>query len=131
MGVDREAFYDPERVAILPMGFCFPGTGAHGDLPPRAECARAWREGLLAHLPDVGLTLALGRYAQAWHLGDDGVGVTERVRRWKEGWPAVLALPHPSPRNNRWLRANPWFEADVLPALRVRVAELIRTPAPP
>lgn len=125
MGVDRDTFYDPVQVAILPMGFCYPGTGASGDLPPRPECAPAWRRRLLELLPSVELTLVLGRYAQDWHLGAPGRGVTDAVAHWREGWPSLLPLPHPSPRNNRWLKANPWFEEEVLPALRARVAGLL------
>ena len=125
MGLTRAQFYDPDLVAILPMGFCYPGTGSSGDLPPRAECAPAWRETLLAHLPDVASTLVIGAYAQAWHLDAGRARVTDVVSRWRDRWPAVLPLPHPSPRNNRWLARNPWFERDVLPALRARVAELV------
>lgn len=125
MGVGRELFYDPRAVAILPMGFCYPGTGASGDLPPRPECAPAWRGELLGHLGSVRVTLVIGRWAQAWHLGAGDDSVTDVVSRWRQRWPAVLPLPHPSPRNNRWLKANPWFEAEVLPALRVRVAEVL------
>ena len=124
MGVDRETFYDAARVAILPMGFCYPGTGDSGDLPPRPECAPTWRDRLLAHLSQVRLTLVLGAHAQRWHL-DARRGVTESVRRWREGWPRRLALPHPSPRNNRWLSQNPWFEEEVVPRLRDRVARVL------
>lgn len=125
MGVDRATFYDPGRVAILPMGFCYPGTGTSGDLPPRPECAPAWREPLLDHLGSVELTLVLGRWALDWHLDARGVRVTDVVRGWRARWPEVLLLPHPSPRNNRWLKANPWFEAEVLPALRERVGDVL------
>jgi len=126
MGVDRETFYDPSRVAVLPMGFCYPGSGASGDLPPRAECAPAWRDAVLERLEGVELTLVLGRYALDWHLGAAGATVTETVRRWREWWPRALPLPHPSPRNNRWLAQNPWFQEEVVPALRDRVAEVLR-----
>lgn len=128
LSVDREAFYDASKFAIIPMGFCFPGSGKNGDLPPRGECAPAWREALLAQLPNVELTLVVGQYALDWHLGRAGTprrSVSERVEAWREHWPKVLPLPHPSPRNNRWLKEHPWFEADVLPALRGRVAELL------
>lgn len=125
LGVDREAFYDPHRFAIVPMGFCFPGSGPSGDLPPRPECAPLWRDRLLAALPDVRLTLLVGRYAQEWHLGERFDSLTEAVTRWREHWPAVLPLPHPSPRNQAWLKRHPWFEAEVLPVLRRRVGELI------
>lgn len=126
MGLDREQFYDVSRVAILPMGFCYPGTGKSGDLPPRPECAPQWREQLLAQLPRIRLVLAIGRYAQAWHLGTDRkTNLTETVRHWRDYWPALLPLPHPSPRNNRWLSQNPWFEAEVIPLLQQRVGELM------
>lgn len=124
LGIDRATFHDAARIAILPMGLCYPGPGRSGDLPPRAECAPAWRERLLTHLHAVELTLVIGQYAQAWHLGGRG-SLTDRVTRWRDGWPAVLPLPHPSPRNRIWLRRNPWFETDVLPALRERVAALL------
>lgn len=125
MGVDRAIFYDPSVVAILPMGFCYPGTGSSGDLPPRPECAPAWRRALLDRLPAVELTLVLGRYALDWHLGAGRRRVTDVVKAWRDRWPALLPLPHPSPRNNRWLKKNPWFEAEVVPALRGRIAELL------
>jgi len=125
LGVERDAFYDPTRFAIVPMGFCYPGTGRSGDLPPRPECAPAWRARLLGELPDVRLTVLVGRYAQAHHLLATATTLTETVRAWREHWPATVPLPHPSPRNNPWLRANPWFETDLLPALRARVAEVL------
>ena len=127
LGVDRTAFYDPSKFAIVPMGFCFPGSGRAGDLPPRAECAPAWREELLAGLPEVRLTLVVGQYAQEWHLGTTRPrrSVSAAVASWRDHWPEVLPLPHPSPRNQRWLKEHPWFEADVLPALRERVAALV------
>lgn len=124
MGIDRDRFYDSSLVAILPMGFCYPGTGQSGDLPPLPQCALTWRSKLLARLSNVELTLVLGRYAMDWHLQAAGRSVTDVVADWRSDWPRVLPLPHPSPRNNRWLRANPWFEAEVLPELRRRVAEL-------
>jgi uracil-DNA glycosylase len=125
LGLTREVFYDPQRVAILPMGFCFPGTSKGGDLPPRPECAPAWREKLLRHLKNVRLTLVIGQYAQAYHLPNAGASVTSTVQSWREHWPSVVPLPHPSPRNNLWLRRNPWFEEDLLPLLRARVAEVL------
>ena len=124
MGVSRDQFYDPKLVAILPMGFCYPGTGKSGDLPPRPECAPAWREELLASLQQLQLTLVIGQYAQAYHLqGQKNASLTEIVRAWRDFLPDTLPLPHPSPRNNIWLRRNPWFEEEVLPALRKRVTE--------
>ncbi len=125
MGVDREQFYNEEQIAVLPMGFCFPGTGKSGDLPPRPECAETWRVALLARLAKVELTLVIGQYAQAWHLPDSRKSVTDNVRAWKEYWPGLLPMPHPSPRNIRWLKTNPWFEQDVIPRLQARVRELL------
>ena len=125
MGVTRDQFYDEHTMAILPMGFCYPGTGKSGDLPPRPECAPAWRETLLARLEAVELTLVIGRYAHDWHLPNGSAKVTENVRQWRDYWPALLPLPHPSPRNNLWLRRNPWFEDEVVPALRERIRQLL------
>jgi uracil-DNA glycosylase len=125
MGIDKTIFYDASKVAILPMGFCYPGTGTSGDLPPRPECAAAWRTKLLAQMPNIQLTLVIGQYAQAWHLKDAKQdSLTDIVKAWRDYWPNVLPLPHPSPRNNIWLKRNGWFEGDVLPALRGRVAEM-------
>lgn len=125
LGVPREVFYDPKQTAILPMGFCFPGTGKSGDLPPRPECAPAWREKMLGHLKRLELTLVLGQYAQAYHFGAANTSVTGLVAAWRDHWPDRMPLPHPSPRNNIWLRRNPWFERDLLPALRERVSALL------
>lgn len=126
MGVSRELFYDPSVFAIIPMGFCYPGKGKSGDLPPRPECAPAWREKLLSKLPNIQLTIVLGTYAQAYHLGEPDMTVTEAAQNWKRWWPRMLALPHPSPRNNIWLKRNPWFEKDVLPVLRRRVKKVLK-----
>ena len=125
MGVSDEVFYDPRKIAILPMGFCFPGSSSSGDHPPRPECAPAWRERVLAQLPHVRLVLVLGSYAQSYHLGPLKRGVTEAVAAWRDYWPDQLALPHPSPRNQGWFKKNAWFEEDILPELRRRVAELV------
>ena len=125
LGLTTETFYDAHSVAILPMGFCYPGSGRSGDLPPRPECAVAWRAKLLARLTNVKLTLVIGEYAQAYHLPDAGGNVTSRVQAWRDSWPLVVPLPHPSPRNNLWLRRNPWFDAKLLPALRERIADLL------
>jgi uracil-DNA glycosylase len=126
MGVGREQFYDPEIVAILPMGFCYPGTGKSGDLPPRRECAPQWRARLLQAMPHIELTLVIGQYAMAWHLPDAATSnLTQTVRAWREHGSAVLPLPHPSPRNNIWLKANPWFALEVVPALQARVGSII------
>ncbi|MBW2241950.1 MAG: uracil-DNA glycosylase family protein [Deltaproteobacteria bacterium] len=121
MGIDDEVFYDARSIAIIPMGFCYPGTGRSGDLPPRAECAPAWREKLLAKLPDLRLTLVIGAYAQAYHLEDRAPTLAETVGGWREGDPKVMALPHPSPRNQGWFKRHPWFEDELLPVLRRRV----------
>lgn len=125
LGLSREVFYDARQIAILPMGFCFPGTGRAGDLPPRPECAPAWRAALLSHLKNIQFTLVIGRYAQAYHLPHQGASVTEVVQGWRQHWPDTVALPHPSPRNNRWLQRNPWFEEELLPLIRARVAEVL------
>jgi uracil-DNA glycosylase len=125
LGVTREVFYDPKQFALVPMGFCFPGSGRSGDLPPRPECAPAWREQLLGHLRHIELTLVLGQYAQAYHFGKSSASLTELVKSWRSHWPHTVPLPHPSPRNNLWLRRNPWFEAEVLPPLRERVSALL------
>jgi uracil-DNA glycosylase len=131
LGMTREAFYDPSRLAIVPMGFCFPGLDAHGgDRPPRAECAPAWRARLLALMPQVELVLVIGLYAQRWHLGADrGASVDATVRDWRRiferpGLLKCLPLPHPSWRNTAWLKRNPWFEEEVLPILRSEVSRL-------
>lgn len=125
LALTPEVFYDPTRVSILPMGFCFPGSGKAGDLPPRRECAPAWRETLLGNLNNLQLTLVIGQYAQAYHLPQSGGAVTAVVQSWRSYWPSVVPLPHPSPRNDIWLRRNPWFETELLPLLRIRVAEVL------
>ena len=125
LGVTRDVFYDPAQIAILPMGFCFPGTGKSGDLPPRLECAPAWRTQLLSRLRHLEITLVLGKYAQSYHFGESDASLTELVKSWRTCWPSIVPLPHPSPRNNLWLRRNPWFEAELLPMLRERVAEIL------
>lgn len=128
LGLSEDDFYDASKVAILPMGFCYPGKGKSGDLPPRKECAPAWRAQLLAALPNIELTIVLGKYAQAYHLPESkSVPLTELVKSWREYWPTILPLPHPSPRNNIWLTKNPWFEEDVLPALAPRVKEILKS----
>ena len=127
MGIDKEIFYDDKEIALVPMGFCFPGTGKSGDLPPRPECAATWRVQLLEQLPNIKLTIVVGQYAQAWHL-DQGnkANLTETVVAWKSYWPKAIPLPHPSPRNNIWLKKNPWFEEEVLPSLRRKVKAVLK-----
>ena len=125
LGVTPEQFYDERLFAIIPMGFCYPGTGKAGDHPPRPECAATWRKRLLERLPKLELTLAIGQYALAWHLPDSKGSVTQRVQAWREHWPNVVPLPHPSPRNNLWLRRNAWFEVELLPVLRERVRDIL------
>jgi len=128
LGIDKSVFYDPSRVAIVPMGFCFPGSGKSGDLPPRPECAPTWHPRLLPLLSQVQLTLAIGQYAQAGMLGAlRGANLTQTVRDWRTHLArGVLPLPHPSPRNRPWVMHNLWFEVELLPVLRERVATLLR-----
>ena len=126
MGVDRETFYDPTRLAVIPMGFCYPGRGKGGDLPPRPECATTWRARLLAHLDQIELTVLVGRYAIDWHLPDQrGKPLTEVCRHWIDRAPSLFALPHPSPRNTMWLRRNPWLQEEVVPELQQAVRRLL------
>ncbi|MEM7472531.1 MAG: uracil-DNA glycosylase family protein [Pseudomonadota bacterium] len=125
LGLDEAAFYDRNKLAILPMGFCFPGYNAKGaDLPPPALCAETWRARIMAELPNIKLTLLIGGYAQKWHLGSH-VSVTETVANWRAHAPAIFPLPHPSWRNTAWLKRNPWFEAETLPALKRSVQEAL------
>ena len=124
LGLDEATFYDRSRVAIVPMAFCFPGYSATGsDLPPPPLCAQTWRPAILSQIEGLRLTLLIGGSAQRWHAGKVARGgVTETIRRWRELPEGVLALPHPSWRNTGWLKRNPWFEAEVLPVIRARVA---------
>lgn len=122
--LEPEQFYDDSLIAIVPMGFCYPGRGKSGDLPPSPACAPLWHDRLLQQMPGVQLTLLIGNYAQGHYLGRSRENLTQRVQRWAEFGPRYLPLPHPSPRNTLWLRRNPWFEEQVLPALRQRVAEI-------
>jgi uracil-DNA glycosylase len=132
MGVSRDEFYDTRRIAIVPMGFCFPGHDANGgDLPPRRECAHLWRKRLFGELVDLELVLLVGQHAQRWHLAHAAShSVTETVASWREilarpGKPKHFPLPHPSWRNNAWLNANPWFERELLPHLRAKVRRVL------
>ena len=124
LGIDKTVFYDQSRISIVPMAFCFPGYSASGsDLPPPKLCARTWRDVVFAALGEVPLTLLVGGHAQSWHLGPGPM--TPRVAAWRDHAPRVFPLPHPSWRNNAWLKANPWFETDLLPALQARVKEVL------
>jgi uracil-DNA glycosylase len=128
MGVSKEQFYGPSRISFIPIGFCFPGHDAKGgDLPPRKECALLWRQRLFKSLPQFELIVLVGGYAQKWHLGKAAKPtLTETVQAWASFMPDHLPLPHPSWRNNGWLRKNPWYDEEVLPVLRRRVGELIQ-----
>jgi uracil-DNA glycosylase len=126
MGVDREQFYDARRIAIVPMGFCFPGSGSGGDLPPRPECRATWHDRLFALLPGLRLRIVIGAYAHVYHLGNRRrATLTQTVAAWRDWSPEVFALPHPSPRNQLWLRRNPWFEHEVVPELRAAVRRVL------
>lgn len=126
MGLDEETFYDTSRVAIVPMAFCFPGYDGNGsDLPPPKICAKTWRQRILARLDNIELTILIGGYAQSWHLPNAPKGVTATVANWRAFLPSAIPLPHPSWRNNGWLRKNPWFDVELLPALKSRVAEAL------
>ncbi|WP_415155377.1 uracil-DNA glycosylase family protein [Maritalea sp.] len=119
LGVTSKLFYDPSLFAIVPMGFCFPGAGKSGDLPPRPECRATWHDNLFTLMPQLELKIIIGAFALDYHLGDrQSKTLTGTVQRWREFMPDYLPLPHPSPRNNIWLKRNPWFEAEVLPELR-------------
>lgn len=127
LGLDRAAFYDDSRIAIVPMGFCYPGTAPKGgDFPPRPECAPRWHAPVMAELPAVELTLLVGSYAQAHYLdGRQRPTMTDTVAAWRDYAPQFVPLPHPSWRNTGWIRRNPWFEADLLPDLRERVRAVV------
>lgn len=138
LGVSREEFYDPANFAIVPMGFCFPGQDARGaDLPPRRECAPRWRAQLIGLMPQIELVLAIGLYAQAWHMkAHKRASLTETVRNWRASLvradgASILPLPHPSWRNTGWLRQNPWFEAELLPVLQAEVRRRIARSSEP
>jgi len=123
LGIPREVFYDPERVALVPMGFCYPGRKGDGDAPPRPECAPQWHERVLAAMPQIELTLLVGMYAQKAYLGKRRKKtLTATVQSWLEYAPDYLPTVHPTWRSRIWMKKNPWFEADVLPDLRARVA---------
>ena len=125
MGIDEACFYDEDNIAIVPMGFCYPGKGKSGDLPPRKECMQLWGELLQAHLKNIKLTLLTGHYAQQHNLAQAEKTLTATVKNWQAYLPKTFVLPHPSPRNNIWLKKNPWFESQLVPALQQRIQELI------
>jgi uracil-DNA glycosylase len=126
LDIEHNDFYNETKVAIVPMGFCYPGKGKSGDLPPRRECAPLWHEKLLEGMPDVELILLIGQYAQKYYLNDTiKSNLTETVRGYREYLPIFFPLPHPSPRNGFWVRKNPWFEKEVIPVLQEYVKRLI------
>lgn len=126
IGLSENAFYDSEKVAILPMGFCYPGRGKSGDLPPTPECAELWRNKLLLQLPNIRITLLIGAYSQKWHLaGMNKRTLTATVQHWQDYWPNQFPMPHPSPRNNIWLKKNSWFETDLIPILKHRIKTIL------
>lgn len=125
MGITKELFYDPKITAILPMGFCYPGKGKSGDLPPRKECAAIWRKLLIAQLTQIELTLVIGQYAIAYHLPKTKGCLTEIVKAHRTTCPSLIPLPHPSPRNNIWFKRNWWFERDIIPQLQQRVSDIL------
>lgn len=125
MGVDKSVFYDASRVAIIPMGYCYPGRGVGGDLPPRRECAALWLEQLLSHMPDIELTLLIGQYAQQHFLGSRRKrSLTETTKAWRDYAPQFIPLVHPSPRNQPWFKRNPWFEEEVVAAAQARIQSI-------
>ncbi|GDX78409.1 hypothetical protein LBMAG42_02200 [Deltaproteobacteria bacterium] len=129
LGLKPEVFYDESNVAIVPMGFCYPGRAGGGDAPPRPECAPAWRHRVLAHLPNIRMTVVIGAYAQAWHLAERRKATLgQTVEAWRQYAPEHFPLPHPSPRNQRWLNDRPWFEAEVVPTVQRRVEEVLSSP---
>ncbi len=125
LGVSPEEFYDVKKFAIVPMGFCYPGKGKSGDLPPRKECSQLWMKRILNKLEKVQLTLLIGQYAQQYFLHDKRKKtLTDTVKNWEEYWPKYVVLPHPSPRNNIWLKKNPWFEDMVIPKIKNKIKTL-------
>ncbi len=124
LGVSKQQFYDENLFTILPMAFCYPGKATSGDLAPRKECALLWRSALLELLPNIQLTLVIGQYAQSYHCQDNR-SLTERVQHWQDYGQALIPLPHPSPRNNIWLKRNQWFEQQLLPELQQRIRQVL------
>lgn len=124
MGLNKDEFYNADDIAIVPMGFCYPGRGKSGDLPPRIECAPKWHRQILEHLPEVAFTLLIGQYAQTYYLNDKSKTLTERVKHWRDYWSqGYLPLVHPSPRNQGWLKNNPWFDGEVVPFLQQQIKD--------
>ena len=124
LGIDSDTFYDEQKVAIVPMGFCYPGKGKSGDLPPRKECTELWHNKVLQSLPNIQMTLLIGQYAQNYYLTNKTTStLTETVRNWQVWAPDFLPLPHPSPRNNIWLKKNPWFESEVIPYIQKHISK--------
>ena len=127
LGVTEDTFYDPDQIALLPMGFCYPGKGKSGDLPPRPECAPQWHHEILSGMTNIQITLLIGQYAQRYYLGDSfKSNITENVRSFRDFWPKHLPLVHPSPRNRIWQRKNPWFEEEVVPQLQQVVSKILK-----
>jgi len=125
LNIDKDTFYDAKQVAIMPMGFCYPGKGKSGDLPPRKECAPLWHQKVMAELPNVEMTLLIGQYAQNYYLKDKPATLTDTVKQWKKWAPTYIPLPHPSPRNTLWLKKNPWFEQEVVNYMREMVKDAL------
>ncbi len=130
LGLNREQFYDTRQIAIMPMGFCYPGKGKSGDLPPRKECAELWHGKALRLMPNVATTLLIGQYAQQAYLHAPGKTLSENVSNWQQYFPQYIPLPHPSPRNQLWLKQRPWFEADLVPQIRRFVHQLLEPSLP-
>ena len=127
LSVSNTDFYDEEKIALIPMGFCYPGKGKSGDLAPRTECAPQWHEALFSKMKELELIILIGTYAQSYYLKDKRKStLTETVRNYQEYLPTYLPLPHPSPRNNIWLRKNEWFETEVIPKLRQRIGQILQ-----
>ena len=122
LGLSEALFYDPAYVALVPMGFCYPGAGKSGDNPPTPDCRQLWHDGLFSHLPNLHLKIIIGQYAQAYHLAERAKRtLTETVAAWREYATAIYPVPHPSPRNQLWLRRNPWFEQELVPDMQLAV----------
>jgi uracil-DNA glycosylase family 4 len=129
MGISSDVFYDSEKVAIIPMGFCYPGKGKTGDLPPRKECAPLWHNSLLENISNPALVILIGKYAQDYYLNTSTKrNLTETVKNFSEYLPQYFVLPHPSPRNNIWMKKNPWFKEDVLPEFQTQIQKALLTP---